>query len=70
MSEINDLDPQGMARAFGLDRLADDYPDDVVRAATFAKSLAESLPRDLRAAEEPAHVFRADSPRANPDVAS
>jgi hypothetical protein len=70
MSGTHDLDPQGLARALGLDRLANDYPDDVARAAAFAKSLAESLPRDLSAAEEPAHVFRADIPGANPDPAS
>ncbi len=60
MSGKHDLDPQGLARAFGLDRLADGYPDDIANAANFAKSLAESLPRDLNAADEPAHVFRAD----------
>lgn len=64
MSGNHELDPQGLARAFGLDRLADAYPDDVLRAATFAKSLAESLPRDLKPAEEPAHVFRNDAPKS------
>jgi len=62
MGEKDVPDPQGMARAFGLDRLADRFPDDVQRAAAFAKSLAEQLPRDLNPAEEPSHVFRAAIP--------
>ncbi len=70
MSGNHELDPQGLARAFGLDRLADDYPDDIARAATFAKSLAESLPRNLSAADEPAHVFRAGGLKPDPGSAS
>ncbi len=58
-----------MARAIGLDRLVDAYPDDVARAFAFAKSLTDRLPRDLAPAEEPAHVYRAgvgdDAPRDN-----
>lgn len=53
-----------MARAFGLELLADNYPEDIARAASFAKSLAESLPRDIVPAEEPAHVFRGTRPEA------
>lgn len=60
MGAKSTFDPQGVARAFGLDRLADDFPEDIERAAQFARSLAEQLPRDLTAADEPAHVFRAD----------
>ena len=56
---MDDTDPLATARAFGLDRLADAYPDEVVEAAAFARLLAEKLPRDLAPAEEPAHVYRA-----------
>jgi hypothetical protein len=66
MAETNISDPQELARAFGLDRLADRFPDDVERAAAFAKSLAERLPKDLTAADEPAHVFRAREGDAAP----
>ena len=62
MSTNDDLDPQSMARAFGLDKLANSYPEDIERAAVFAKSLAERLPHALVAAEEPANVFRSTKP--------
>ncbi|GEM_PF-2283420 len=62
MSNQDNLDPQAMARAFGLDRLAENFPEDIEHSATFSKSLADGLPSDLTPAEEPAHVFRCTQP--------
>jgi hypothetical protein len=62
MGATNTPDPQSMARAFGLDRMAERFPDEIERAAEFAKSLADQLPRNLTPADEPAHVFRPTRP--------
>jgi hypothetical protein len=56
---MDEADPLDTAREFGLHRLADDYPDEIREAAAFARLLAQKLPRDLAASEEPAHVYRA-----------
>ena len=47
------------ARAVGLDRMAERYPDDVVRAYEFAKSLRSRMTIDVAPSDEPAHVYRA-----------
>lgn len=47
------------ARAAGLDRMADRYPDDVARAFAFAQSLRTRITIDVEPADEPAHVYRA-----------
>lgn len=47
------------ARAAGLDRMAERFPDDVARAFAFAASLRERMPRAVEPSDEPAHVYRA-----------
>ena len=55
------LRPQLMeaARAAGLDRMAERFPDDVARAFAFAQSLRSRMTIDVEPADEPAHVYRA-----------
>lgn len=47
------------ARAAGLDRMAERFPDDVARAFAFAASLRARMPGGVEPADEPAHVYRA-----------
>ncbi len=61
MSAKDNTDALEAAHNAGLDKMAEQFPDDVARAFEFAKSLAERLPRDIAPTDEPAHVFRAGS---------
>lgn len=47
------------ARSAGLERMTEQFPDDVTRAFEFARSLTKRLPRDIGPTDEPAHVYRA-----------
>jgi hypothetical protein len=47
------------ARALGLDRLTDEHLAQFERAAANVKRHTDRLPKDLTAADEPAHVYRA-----------
>jgi len=59
MSGSDNSEALEAARAVGLDRMADQYPDDVARAYNFAKSLRSRMTIDVAPADEPAHVYRA-----------
>ena len=59
MSDTDSKKALEAARAAGLGRMADRYPDDVARAFTFAQSLRSRLTIDVAPADEPAHVYRA-----------
>jgi hypothetical protein len=47
------------ARAFGLDRLSKEHLKQFERATNGMEPLLKRLPRDLRPAQEPAHIYRA-----------
>ena len=47
------------ARAAGLDQIAAQFPEDVVRAFEFAKSLHDRMTCYVAPSDEPAHVYRA-----------
>jgi hypothetical protein len=47
------------ARALGLDRLSDAHLAQFERATTGMERHLQRLPRNLPAAQEPAHVYRA-----------
>lgn len=51
-----------LAKAAGLTRILEEYPEDLMAALKAAAALADRLPRDSAPAEECAHVFR---PRAS-----
>ena len=46
------------ARALGLEKAADNHPDDVLAAAKQADDICSKLPRDIDVRAEPAHVYR------------
>ena len=47
------------ARRLGLDRLTDEHLAQLERATTGVDRHLRRLPRDMPAAQEPAHVYRA-----------
>jgi len=47
------------ARALGLDRLTEEYLAQFERATTDMERQVRRLPRNMPAAQEPAHVYRA-----------
>ena len=51
------------ASELGLSQLAADHPDELKTALAGAAALAERLPKDLHWTEEPAHTYRATTPR-------
>ena len=46
-------------RALGLDRLNDEHLEQFERATTSMEHHLKRLPRDMRPAQEPAHIYRA-----------
>ena len=59
MSDNEKAEALEAARDVGLDRMAEQFPDDVARAYTFAKNLRSRMTIDVEPADEPAHVYRA-----------
>ena len=59
MSDTDNDKAMEAARAAGLDRMAERFPDDVARAFAFAQSLRSRMTIDVEPADEPAHVYRA-----------
>ena len=59
MSDTDNTKALEAARAAGLDRMAERYPEDVACAFAFAQSLRSRMTIDVEPADEPAHVYRA-----------
>ena len=59
MSGKDNTEALKAARVAGLHRMAENFPDDVVRAFEFAKSLRNRMTIDVAPSDEPAHVYRA-----------